>query len=284
MSPFFKKPKYSTISSVTTRKNIPEGLWQKCKACGEVVHQTQLKDNLNVCPNCDHHNPMTCQERISLLCDEGSFVEMDAGIKPVDHLSFEATYRYSEKLVEYQKKTGLNEAVMTGVGEINGQKAALAVMDFRFLGASMGAVVGEKITRLIEHATENKLPVIIVSMSGGARMHEGTMSLMQMAKTSAALARHDQAGLVFVSVLAHPTTGGVTASFASLGDVIVAEPKALIGFAGPRVIKQTTQATLPEGFQTAEFLVDKGLVDRIIERRKMKEELGLLLEYFAKAV
>ncbi len=285
MSPFFKKPKYSTIRGITskTKKNIPEGLWQKCKSCGEVVHQNQLKENQQVCPNCSFHNPLTCQERLDLIADEGSFVECDANIQPVDALKFFATYSYGEKLLEYQQKTKLQEAVLTGTATIHGQAAGFAIMDFRFLGASMGSVVGEKITRIVEQATAKRLPMIIVSTSGGARMHEGTLSLMQMAKTSAALARHDRAGLFFISVLTHPTTGGVTASFASLGDVIVAEPGALIGFAGPRVIKQTTQAILPDGFQTAEFLLEKGFIDRIIERAAMRDELGLLLDYFAKA-
>lgn len=284
MSPFFKKPKYSTIGGTTTaKKAIPEGLWQKCKSCGEVVHQTQLKENAQVCPACNYHNAMTAQERLGLLLDPDSFQELAAAVGPVDALEFRATYNYGSKLTEYQQKTGLKEAVVTGTGLIEGRAAGLAVLDFRFLGASMGSVVGEKITRLIEHCTASRLAVIIISTSGGARMHEGALSLMQMAKTSGALAYHHEAGLPFISVLTHPTTGGVTASFASLGDVILAEPGALIGFAGPRVIKQTTQATLPEGFQTAEFLLEKGFVDRIVERRKLRRELALLLEYFAAA-
>lgn len=281
MSPFFKKkPKYSTISGLP-RKNIPEGLWQKCKSCGEVIHQSELKENLQVCPKCNFHHSLPCRERLAQLVDEDTFTELDADLEPVDALRFEATYIYGDKLKEYQQKTGMKEAVLTGTAQIDGQEVALAIMDFRFLGASMGSVVGEKITRAIEHATANRLPLIIVSTSGGARMHEGALSLMQMAKTSAALARHDEAGLLFISVLTHPTTGGVTASFASLGDINIAEPGALIGFAGPRVIKQTTQATLPEGFQTSEFLLDKGFIDRIVERQDMRQELAVLLDYFA---
>jgi len=224
---------------------------------------------------------MTAAERILLLADEGTFREFDADLASVDVLKFTGVAAYSERLRTYQRQTGLNDAVMTGLCKLDGHDISLAVMDFNFLGASMGAVVGEKITRAIEKATDLKIPVVIVSASGGARMYEGILSLMQMAKTSGALALHAQAGLPFISVLTHPTTAGVMASFASLGDVILAEPRALIGFAGPRVIKETTQQELPEGFQTSEFLRDRGLIDAIVHRKQLKQTLAQLLHYFS---
>ena len=224
---------------------------------------------------------MTAAERIASLADEGTFHEVDADLVSVDVLKFTGVAAYTERLKTYQRQTGLNDAVMSGLCKINGHDVSLAAMDFAFLGASMGSVVGEKVTRAIEKATELKIPVIIVSASGGARMYEGILSLMQMAKTSGALALHAKAGLPFISVLTHPTTAGVMASYASLGDVIIAEPKALIGFAGPRVIKETTQQELPEGFQTSEFLRDRGLIDAIVNRKQLKTTLGSFLEYFS---
>jgi acetyl-CoA carboxylase carboxyl transferase subunit beta len=246
-----------------------------------MMFSKELLVNQKVCHKCDYHFPMTARERVALLVDEGTFQEADADLTSVDVLKFKGVAAYTERLKTYQQQTGLNDAVLTGCGKLNGRKIALSVMDFAFLGASMGSVVGEKITRCIEEATEQKIPVIIVSASGGARMYEGILSLMQMAKTSGALALHAKAGLPYVSVLTHPTTAGVMASFASLGDVIIAEPKALIGFAGPRVIKETTQQELPEGFQTSEFLRDRGLIDMIIHRKQLKGLLASLLDYFA---
>ena len=278
--PIFKKQKYSTLKAVPKKKDIPHGLWDKCKKCGEVVYLKQLKENLHVCPKCAYHHLLTAQERIELLTDSGSFKEIDRNIESVDTLDFES---YKGKLVANKKKTGLNDAVVCGTASLNGKPMALGVMDFRFLGGSMGSALGEKITNLTELATKNRLPLIIVTASGGARMYEGMLSLMQMAKTSGALERHAEAGLPYIVIMTHPTTAGVTASYASLGDLTIAEPGALIGFAGPRVIKDTTQAELPDGFQTSEFLMKKGMIDRIVSRDKLRDELSLYLDYFKAA-
>jgi acetyl-CoA carboxylase carboxyl transferase subunit beta len=240
-----------------------------------------LEANLEVCPKCGFHFTMPAPARIASLIERGTFEEIDAGLTSVDTLKFTGVAAYSERLKTYQKQTGLNDAIITGVGKLNHHRVALGVMEFAFLGASMGSVVGEKVTRLIERGTAEKLPVIIVSASGGARMYEGMLSLMQMAKTSAALALHARAGLPYISVLTHPTTAGVMASYASLGDVIIAEPGALVGFAGPRVIKETTQQELPRGFQTAEFLLDHGLLDMIVPRKQLKPTLSKLLDYLS---
>jgi len=276
---FEKKPKLTATKH--KKRDIPSGLWVKCDECGEMHFSKELSKNLKVCIKCNRHFPMTARERIASLADEGTFQETDADMASVDVLKFTGMAAYSERLKTYQRQTELNDAVLTGLCKIGGHDVSLAVMDFAFLGASMGSVVGEKITRAIEKATELKIPVIIVSASGGARMYEGILSLMQMAKTSGALAQHAKAGLPYVSVLTHPTTAGVMASFASLGDVIVAEPKALIGFAGPRVIKETTQQELPEGFQTSEFLLEHGLVDVIVHRKELRNALGRMLQYFS---
>lgn len=278
----FGKTKSARLGTLT-KKGVPHGVWDKCKDCNEIVFKKQLEDNLNVCPTCEFHHPMTAQARIELLTDPGTFSEVDISLSSVDTLKFEGVAPYSEKLQQNQDKTGMKDAVVCGTAKLNGKDYALAVMDFRFLGASMGSVVGEKITRITELATAKRLPLVIVTASGGARMYEGMLSLMQMAKTSGALARHAETGLPYIVIMTHPTTAGVTASFASLGDITIAEPKALIGFAGPRVIKDTTQAKLPEGFQSSEFLMKKGMIDRIVERKNLKNELSLLLEYFAKA-
>ncbi|NOY75306.1 MAG: acetyl-CoA carboxylase carboxyltransferase subunit beta [Kiritimatiellaeota bacterium] len=278
--PIFKKQKYSTLRSVPKKKNIPQGLWEKCKKCGEVVFLKQIKENDNVCPKCSYHHPMTAYERVELLTDAGSFKEIDGSIESVDTLKFEGVASYSDKLEANKKKTGMNDAMLCGTGTLDGKMMALGVMDFRFLGASMGSALGEKVTRLTELATKKRLPLVIVTASGGARMYEGMLSLMQMAKTSGALERHGEAELPYIVIMTHPTTAGVTASFASLGDLTIAEPGALIGFAGPRVIKDTTQAVLPEGFQTSEFLMKKGMIDRIVERKDLRKELSLYLGYF----
>lgn len=272
--PIFKKPPFGF--SRNKKKDMPEGLWQKCLECSKVIHDIELEKNLKVCHHCQFHFKMSAQERIDLVMDPDSFEELDADLVTVDALGFEG---YAKKVDQYRAKTELNEAIVTGRGTIGGQAACVGVMDFRFLGASMGSVVGEKITRAIEQATKERAAAIVFSASGGARMHEGILSLMQMAKTSAALGRHAEAGLPYISVLTHPTTGGVTASFATLGDIILAEPKCMIGFAGPRVVKETTHQNLPPGFQTAEFMLDHGLVDRIVERKDMRETLTELLRY-----
>ncbi len=283
--PLFGKPKYSTIRSSEPEKDkkvkIPAGTFDKCKGCEQPLHIDELERNLDVCPYCGYHRSISAPKRIELLSDENSFVELDANVKSVDILQFEGVSTYAEKLIKNQEKTGMTDAVISGKCTLDSRHYAIGVMDFRFLGASMGSVVGEKITRITEYATKNKLPLVIVTASGGARMYEGMFSLMQMAKTSAALQRHKENNLPYIVIMTNPTTAGVTASFASLGDVIVAEPGALIGFAGPRVIKDTTQATLPDGFQTSEFLVAKGLIDRVIPRSQLRHELSLFLEYFS---
>ncbi len=275
---FTKKPKLGGAKS--RKRDIPEGIWTKCPKCSTMIYDKELDENLKVCLKCGHHFPIGARERINALVETCSFEEMDASMTSVDALQFTGVAPYTEKLEAYQKATGLKDAVITGVGKIGAHKIALGVMDFNFLGGSMGVVVGEKLTRLIEAGTNKGLPVIIISSSGGARMYEGMFSLMQMAKTSAALAYHARARLPYVSVLTHPTTAGVMASYASLGDLIIAEPGAMIGFAGPRVIKDTTQAELPPGFQTAEFLVEHGLIDAIVSRKELKERLCCYLEFF----
>jgi acetyl-CoA carboxylase carboxyl transferase subunit beta len=280
--PLFKKTKYSTVRT-SPKKEIPAGLWLKCKGCEAIVYQSSLAENRNVCPKCDYHYPLTAQERIDLLSDPGSFSEIDAGLRSVDALQFGGGTVYSGKLEEARAKTGLGDAIVCGTAALDGRRLGLGVMDFRFMGASMGSVVGEKVSRLTERATRDGLPLVIATASGGARMQEGMLSLMQMAKTSGALARHSDAGLPYIVIMTHPTTAGVTASFASLGDIIIAEPRALIGFAGPRVIKQTTQSELPNGFQSAEFLVRHGFIDRVVSRSMLRRELSLLLEYFSGA-
>jgi len=275
----FEKPKITETKA--RKRDIPRGLWVKCKDCGEMIFAKELQANLKICTKCEYHFSMTAPERVASVVDEGTWQEFDADLISVDVLKFTGVAAYTERLKTYQRQTGLNDAVQTGLGKINGHDVSLAVMDFAFLGASMGSVVGEKVTRAIEKGTDLKIPVIIISASGGARMYEGILSLMQLAKTSGALALHAKAGLPYFSVLTHPTTAGVMASFASLGDVIIAEPKALIGFAGPRVIKETTQQELPEGFQTSEFLRERGLVDIIVHRRQLREQLGKMLDYFS---
>lgn len=274
----FGKPKYSTVR--LKKKDIPEGLWKKCPQTGDIVYIRDLEQNLMVVPKSGYHFPMAADQRIVSLVDEGSWQQFDDELVSVDVLGFKGVAAYRDKLEENRKKTGYTDAVLCGLGNIGSIPVALAVMDFRFLGASMGSVVGEKITRTIERAVEQEIPCIIVSASGGARMYEGILSLMQMAKTSAALGRLASKGLPYISILTHPTTAGVMASYASLGDVIIAEPGALIGFAGPRVIKETTQQALPDGFQTAEFLWEHGLVDQIVPRLEMRDRLISLLSAF----
>lgn len=260
---------------------MPQGLWQKCDGCGAVVHEIELSQNQRVCPHCDYHFPQSAKERLENLLDPDSFVEHDADLRSIDTLRFEGVTTYKDRLDKYQSSTGLTDVVRSGEGMIEGYKVGIAVMDFSFLGGSLGSVAGERITRTIEWATANRCACIIISASGGARMYEGMLSLMQMAKTSGALARHASEKLPFISVLTNPTLAGVMASFASLGDVIIAEPRSMVGFAGQRVIKETTHQHLPEGFQTAEFLEDHGLIDIIVHRKKMRAQLSQLLTYFS---
>src|ERR1041384_6282112 len=245
-----------------------------------MVSEIQLTENLRVCPLCDHHFTLSAKERLDNLLDSGSFVEMDADLKSIDTLRFQGMASYKDRLKKYQETTGLSDAVISGYGMLDGYKVAIAVMDFGFLAVTMGSVVGERITRTIEYGTHEGAAVIIVSASGGARLYEGMLSLMQMAKTSGALARHAAQRLPYISVLTNPTTAGVMASFASLGDVIIAEPKSMIGFAGPRVIKETTHQDLPERFQTAEFLEEHGLIDLIVHRKKIRPQIAEFLNYF----
>jgi acetyl-CoA carboxylase carboxyl transferase subunit beta len=275
----FKKPAIKAESP--KKRDIPHGLFQKCPGCSEVVPEIELAQNQRVCPRCDYHFAQSAKERIDNLLDPESFVEMDAGLKSIDTLRFQGMATYKDRLKNYQERTGLTDAVISGYGMLDGYKAAIAVMDFGFLAATMGSVVGERITRTIEYGTVERCAVIIIAASGGARLYEGMLSLMQMAKTSGALARHAEERLPYISVLTNPTTAGVMASFASLGDVIIAEPKSMIGFAGPRVIKETTHQDLPERFQTAEFLQEHGLIDMIVHRKKMREQLRELLSYFS---
>ena len=277
--PIFQKP---TLKQGTNRKReMPEGLWQKCPECGEVVHNLELSQNLKVCPKCDYHFTFSARERISNLIDEGTFEEFDQNLLSVDVLKFTGVASYSERLQSYREKTGLADAVVTGFGRLAGHDVGLAVMDFNFLAATMGSAVGEKITRLVEKGTKAGRPIVAVTASGGARVYEGMLSLMQMAKTSGALARHAQLRLPYFVVLTNPTTAGVMASFASLGDVILAEPKCMIGFAGPRVIRETTHQDLPPGFQTAEFLQRHGFIDLIVRRPDLRTTLSRLMGHLS---
>jgi acetyl-CoA carboxylase carboxyl transferase subunit beta len=275
---FAVKPKLNSVKPRTKKRDIPEGLWTKCPTCGTMIFDKELDENLKVCPKCQHHFPIGSRERIHSLVETCTFEEMDAEMSSVDMLRFAG---YRGKLERDRRNTMLKDAVVTGICKMGGHRVALGVMDFGFMGGSMGSVVGEKLTRLIERATEGGLPAIIISTSGGARMQEGVFSLMQMAKTSAALAYHAQQRLPFISVLTNNSYGGVMASYAALGDLILAEPAAMIGFAGPRVIKDTTHADLPPGFQTAEFLLEHGLIDATVPRKEMKEQLVRYLDYFA---
>ena len=279
----FKKPPTGGAGGRKRREDIPEGLFQKCPGCGEVVHEIEVTENQRICPHCDHHFPQSAKERIESLLDPGSFVEMDASLHSVDSLRFQGMATYKDRLKKYQESTGLIDAVLSGYGTLEGIRVAIAVMDFAFLAATMGSVVGERITRVIEYSTAERIPIIIISASGGARMYEGMLSLMQMAKTSGALARHGEARLPYISVLTNPTTAGVMASYASLGDVIIAEPKSMIGFAGPRVIKETTHQDLPKGFQTAEFLEEHGLIDQIVHRKNLRPRIAEFLRFLGPA-
>jgi acetyl-CoA carboxylase carboxyl transferase subunit beta len=281
----FKKRKYITVSNTNISEEteydteeqlpiIPDGMWVKCSKCGKTIYKKDLEENLKVCLNCHAHFRLNAKERIHTIIDEGSFVEFDSEMISLNPLNFPG---YEEKIREQREKSSMKDAVVTGIGEINGNKTIIAVMDSTFMMASMGSVVGEKITRAVETATEKALPIIIFTASGGARMQEGIFSLMQMVKTSSAIAKHDEKGLLYITVLTDPTTGGVTASFGMLGDIILAEPNALVGFAGRRVIEQTIKQKLPDEFQSAEFLLKHGFIDKIVDRNKLKEVIGKLL-------
>lgn len=280
---WFRK-KHSNKQAVGDHKpDMPAGLWTQCNNCREIVYRQEILRNANVCPKCDYHFRISARERLTLLCDGGEWQEFDAHLEPVDRLQFRDTKRYSDRLLTYQEKTGLKDAIITAQGRLEELPVILAVMEYNFMGGSMGSVVGEKITRAAERATQAGHPLIVVSCSGGARMQEGAQSLMQMAKISAALARLAEARTPFISVLTDPTTGGVTASFAMLGDLNVAEPRALIGFAGPRVIEQTIRETLPEGFQRSEFLLEHGMLDIVVSRSQLKSVLARALRHLSVA-
>ncbi|MFH1778307.1 MAG: acetyl-CoA carboxylase, carboxyltransferase subunit beta [Candidatus Omnitrophota bacterium] len=279
----FGKNRY-TIVKIAKKKDMPDGLWTKCDECGEIIYNKALDENKRVCPKCNYHFVIGAKERINLIADEGSFEEFDDNFKPADPLEFQGPKSYLTKIEEDQKSTGLPEALICGSCKIFAKKTILTVTDSRFIMGSMGSVVGEKICRAVERASELGLPVIIISGSGGgARMYEGMYSLMQMAKTAAVIGRHQNLALPFISVLTNPTMAGILASFASLGDVIVAEPKALIGFTGPRVIEQIIRQRLPDGFQRSEFLLEHGLIDMIVHRKQLKETLAELIKYLTGA-
>ncbi|MDX1389141.1 MAG: acetyl-CoA carboxylase, carboxyltransferase subunit beta [Acidobacteriota bacterium] len=276
---WFKKEKTRKKPVAERRTQIPEGLWVKCDHCKEIVYKKEVLLNANVCPKCNYHFRISSRERLEQLLDDGHYEEFDTNIEPVDALDFVDSKPYKQRLTDYQKRTGLREALISCTGAIGGFPVVVAVMEYGFMGGSMGSVVGEKVTRCVERALEENRALIIVSCSGGARMQEGALSLMQMAKISAALARLDKAGIPFISILTDPTTGGVTASYAMLGDLNIAEPRALIGFAGPRVIEQTIRQQLPVGFQRTEFLVEHGMLDFVVERSQMREVLIRSLQF-----
>ncbi len=277
---WFRKNKYTVLRQPEKRDRIPDGLWHKCENCLSIIYIKDFEENQKVCPRCNHHHKISARERIKYVVDEGSFVEEDEDILPTDALGFVDSKPYPQRLEKGKKKTTLNDAVITGTARINDIPVCLAAMDFGFIGGSMGSVVGEKVTRCMEHALEDKIPMIAICTSGGARMQEGILSLMQMAKTSIACARLAEERVPYITVLTHPTTAGVMASFASLGDVIIAEPRALIGFAGPRVIQQTINQILPKGFQLSEFVRDHGFIDIVANRKDLKKTLTNLLFFF----
>lgn len=276
---WFRKAKPGLASN--EKRNIPEGLWTKCESCGEITYSKKMEELLWVCPNCNYHFRIPSRKYISLLLDNGELEEKDTGLSSTDPLKFKDSKKYPDRIKAAMQKSGGTEGLISGLGKMGGRSLSFAIMDFSFIGGSMGSVVGEKIARSIERAVDNRLPLVIVSCSGGARMQEGILSLMQMAKTSGLLSVLSENKLPYVSVLTHPTTAGVMASFASLGDIIIAEPKALLGFAGPRVIKQTIGQDLPEGFQSSEFFMDKGFLDRIVERKDLRDTIIELIRYMS---
>ncbi len=277
--PLFGKAKYSAVK--VKKVQIPTGRWMKCTNCREIIDAKAFQSDYKTCPKCKFHYRMSARERIDLLLDQDSFEEMDAAMLPLDPLGFVDSKKYTDRHVQAKKKSGLNEAVVTGVGSVSEHRVGFGAMDFDYIGGSMGSVVGEKVTRLVERCLDERYPLIIVTASGGARMMESTHSLMQMAKTSGALSRFHRERLLYIAVLANPTTGGVTASFASLGDILIAEPGALIGFAGPRVIEQTIRQELPQGFQRSEFLLEHGMIDIIVHRKELRAKLQELVTFFS---
>jgi len=274
--PWFKRSK-ENISPETQKKELPDGLWEKCPNCSEIIHKKQLEINFWTCLKCGYHFRIGSQEYVNIILDDGSFKELDKKMRSADPLNFTDTKKYTSRIQDTIKKLGLNDAVRTGTGKLNNLDVAFGCMDFKFIGGSMGSVVGEKIARLTDKSYKSKIPLIIISSSGGARMMEGAFSLMQLAKTSSRLARLAEAKVPYISIMTDPTTGGTTASYAMLGDFHIAEPQALIGFAGPRVIKQTIGKDLPEGFQRAEFLLEHGFIDMVIPRKELKETIFNIL-------
>lgn len=276
---WFKKEKTPKQPQSERRLKMPEGLWVKCEACKEMVYKKEVLLNANVCPKCNYHFRISARERLEILLDDGQFEEFDADIAPRDALDFKDTKAYAQRIRDYQKRTGMKDAFISCAGRLGGHPVLVGVMEYGFMGGSMGSVVGEKVTRCAERAVRDRCPLLVVTCSGGARMQEGALSLMQMAKISSALARMDDEGLPYVSILTDPTTGGVTASFAMLGDLNIAEPRALIGFAGPRVIEQTIRQKLPAGFQRSEFLLEHGMLDMVVDRARMRDVLISSLEF-----
>jgi acetyl-CoA carboxylase carboxyl transferase subunit beta len=280
MAAWFRKEKTPKVPVEKKRVKMPEGLWVKCDNCAQIIYKKEIARNRMVCPKCDYHFRISAMERLQGLFDGGRFDLLDSGISPLDALQFKDSKPYTRRLAEYQERTGLKDAVLNARGLVDGYDVLISAMEYSFMGGSMGSVVGEKVTRACERALKEHIPLIVISCSGGARMQEGALSLMQMAKISSMLSRMDEAGVPYISVLTDPTTGGVTASYAMLGDLNLAEPRALIGFAGPRVIEQTIRQTLPEGFQRSEFLLEKGMIDMIVPRVEMKRTLSRCLEFF----
>ncbi|MFQ5645297.1 MAG: acetyl-CoA carboxylase, carboxyltransferase subunit beta [bacterium] len=276
---WFKKERFPKVLISDKRLTIPEGLWEKCNNCKAIIYKKEIERNLNICPKCDYHFRISARQRLELLFDEGGYEEFDANLVSENPLNFKDTVKYKDRLQNYREKTGLNDALINGLGKVKGRPLIACVFEFKFMGGSMASVVGEKIVRGIEKAIETKTPFMTIASSGGARMQEGIFSLMQMAKTSAAVKKIGEAGLPFISLLTDPTMGGVSASFAMLGDVIMAEPKALIGFAGPRVIEQTIRKTLPDGFQRSEFLVEHGMIDMIVDRKHLRDTVERVLRF-----
>jgi len=276
---WFKKAKEGLVPQ--RRKDIPDGIWVKCDSCGEIIYRKELEKNLWICSKCDYHFRINSKDYMNLILDGGELVEYDANLEATDPLEFKDSKRYPDRIKDSQRKTNLNDAIVAGIGKIDGREVSFAVMDFGFIGGSMGSVVGEKVARAIERALDQRIPLVIISCSGGARMQEGILSLMQMAKTSALLAKLYNHNIPFISVLTNPTTAGVMASYASLGDVIIAEPKALLGFAGPRVIQQTIKQDLPPGFQSSEFFLEHGFLDLISHRQDLKKNISLIVEYLS---
>ena len=267
---------------ISKKPDVPEGVWDRCQACGEMLYIREFEEALRVCPSCDHHHRLEARKRVTQLCDEGAFDEFLADLVTTDPLKFIDRIPYKERIQQVQEKTGEKEAIIVGKAYIKGRGVILGVMNPSFIMASMGAVVGEKVTSAVERAMDDNLPLVLVTASGGARMQEGMVSLVQMAKTSAAIGKFEEAGGLYITVLTDPTTAGVAASFAMLGDVIIAEPKAMVGFAGPRVIANTIKAELPEGFQTAEFLLEKGFIDRIVQRKDLRSEIAKIIDFCGK--